>query len=263
MTSSAEAPLTDDELARYRTFDSSTLFFARAQVEGFISEDYTDPGIHCMFPDLGPVVGYAVTSEWTTLDATSPDADFLDYYDWVAAQPHPSFAVMFDADARAGRTASFGAQQARTLKRLGVAGVLSTVALQKTSLVHAAGMPVWTTGMAPAHGSYHLVRWGAPVTIGQVTWHSGDVVFADENGAIRIPAAIARATLEQASSYSGHEQSYYDLIDAPDFTVAKLREWMKTHESLYPPVDEAMAQRWWAANGSRLAPRGSGASDRA
>src|SRR5204862_869705 len=108
----------------FKKFNSVDLFFARAEVEGFIGEDYTGPEIRCMYPEMGPVAGYAVTSEWTTLDMNSPDLDFLDYYEWLEGQPKPTIVVSMDADERAGRTASFGAMQARTLRRLGVAGVV-------------------------------------------------------------------------------------------------------------------------------------------
>jgi len=258
MTSTNTSPLTPDELAAYRRLDASTIFFARAEVEGFISDDYTGPEIRCMFPELGTVVGYAATSEWTTIDAASPDLDFLDYYDWLTSLPKDRIPVMMDVDPRAGRAAAFGSMQARTLKRLGCTGILSSVAVQKPGPVLAAGMPVWSTGVAPAHGSYHLVRYGAPVEVGRVTWQTGDLVFADATGAIRIPADLARDVLARALADSAGSSSYFDVIDAPDFTVAKLREWVAHHESLYPPVDREAAERWWAANGARLAPRGSG-----
>jgi len=168
-----------------------------------------------------------------------------------------------DADARTGRTSSFGAQQGRTLKRLGVTGVVTSIGLHKVSAVKAAGMPVWTTGVAPAHASYHLIRYGAPVAVGRVQWQTGDLVFADENGAIRIPSAIARAVLHRIEDKGepSHGPTYYDVIDAPDFTIAMLRAWMATHPTIYPPVDPSAKDRWWAANGHRLAPRGSGVAE--
>src|SRR5947207_8100854 len=259
MTDPTMPALTPEELEAFKKHNSVDLFFARCEVEGFISEDYTGPEIRAAYPELGPVVVYAVTSEWTTLDPESPDLDFLDYYEWITTLPHPRVIVSMDADARTGRTSSFGAQQARTLKRLGVAGVVTSIGLHKVSAVRAAGMPVWTTGVAPAHASYHLIRYGAPVAVGRVQWQTGDLVFADENGAIRIPRGIARAVLHRMEDKGepSHGPTYYDVIDAPDFTIAKLRAWMATHPTIYPPVDPSAKDRWWAANGHRLAPRGS------
>jgi 4-hydroxy-4-methyl-2-oxoglutarate aldolase len=259
-TPTGPEPLTADELAAYRQFDSVTLFFTLAAIEGAISEDYTGPEIRCMYPEMGPIVGYAVTSEWTTVDAESPDVPFLDYYEWITAQPEPRVVVSMDVDERAGRTASFGDMQARTLRRLGVVGVVTSVGLHKVSAVREAGMPVWTSGVAPAHGSYHLVRYGASVSVGRVTWRTGDLVFADENGAIRIPTQRAREVLQKVQESLGREHSYFDVIDSPDFSVAKLRTWLASHETIYPPVDADMAERWWRKNEHRLAPRSEGIS---
>jgi regulator of RNase E activity RraA len=255
------APLTADELEEMRGLDCATLFFTRAAVEGYISEDFTGPEIHCMYPDMGSVVGYAVTSEWTTMDAESPDLSFLDYYEWLEAQPAPRIAVMMDVDERAGRAAALGSMQTRTLKRLGVVGVVASVAVQKPIAVRESGMPVWSTGIAAAHGPYHTVRYGAPVEVGRVTWSTGDIVFADSAGAIRIPTPLAREVLERVRAEGTEGSSYFDVIDSPDFTVARLREWNASHVSAYPPVEPAAAERWWQRNVGRLAPRGSGASD--
>lgn len=253
-------PLTADELAAYRQLDTATVFFARAGIEGSISEDYTGPEIRAFFPELGSVVGYAVTSEWTTLDPDSPQLDFLDYYEWLTRQPGPCVAVMMDVDPRAGRTASFGPMQARTLARLGVAGVVTSIGIQKLDAMRAAGMPVWSTGAAPAHGPYHLVRYGATVSVGRVAWRTGDLVLADSNGAIRIPVELARDVLRKARQGGDRERSYFDVIDAPDFSIAKLREWVARHGSSYPPVDAEQAERWWATHGRNLAPRSEGIS---
>lgn len=262
--SAQEIQLSAAELEALRCFNADTLFWARAAVEGFISEDFTDQSIRCFSPELGPVAGYAVTSEWTTMDPESPDLDFLDYYEWIESRPGPTVAVMQDVDPRGGlRTASFGSMQARTIRRLGVIGVLSSVGIQKPNLVRDAGMPVWSTGVAPAHGPYHLVRYGAPVVVGSVRWTPGDLVFADLTGAIRIPAGIARQVLQRAQADAAAPgSSYYDVVDAPDFTVAKLRAWVAQHPSIYPPVDPAKVDEWWARNGRDLAPRSEGTSTR-
>lgn len=250
--SSTPQSLTLEELAEYRRFDTTTLFFARAEIEGFISEDFTSPDVRACFPELGPMVGYAATSEWTTMDPSAPDLDYVDYYEWLAAQARPSVAVMKDVDARAGRGSGFGEMQARTVKRLGCIGVLAGVGLHDVKAVQAQKLPIWTTSISPAHGPYHVVRFGAPVVIGSVTWRTGDVIVADESGAIRIPAQIARDVLRRAADLDEKDAGYFAVVDAPDFTLAKLRAWMAGHQSIYPPVDPRTAAEWWANNRARL-----------
>ena len=61
----------------------------RAQMIGPIDT----PHEFMFMPDLGPVVGYVVTSEWTSMDPESPDLNFLDYYEWITHQPKPAFVV--------------------------------------------------------------------------------------------------------------------------------------------------------------------------
>jgi 4-hydroxy-4-methyl-2-oxoglutarate aldolase len=254
----SRSTLTPDELDAYRRLDSTTLFFARAEIEGFISEDFTGPELRVCYPDLGPAVGYAVTSEWTTMDPEAPEVDLVDYYEWFANQPGPKLAVMMDVDRRAGRGSGLGEMQARTLRRLGCTGIVAGVGLHDVDAVRALSVPVWTTGIAPAHGPYHIVRHGAPVTVAQMTWHTGDLVFADASGAIRIPRELGRDVLNRAVELVAKDKSYFAVIDAPDFSFANLRAWLAGHRSIYPPVDAANRERWWARNGSHLAPRDEG-----
>ena len=47
------SPLSAAELDDYRKLDVATVFFARAGIEGFISEDYTGPEIRSFFPEHG------------------------------------------------------------------------------------------------------------------------------------------------------------------------------------------------------------------
>jgi 4-hydroxy-4-methyl-2-oxoglutarate aldolase len=213
----------ESRLSDFVRFDSATLFNARSQIEGSISEDYTGTEIRCFYPELGPTVGYAVTSEWTTLDPDSPEIHWLDYFEYVAAKPRPSVIVMQDVDKRAGRAAAFGEKQARLLKRLGCAGVVTSVGVQDVESIRAAALPMFAAGVAPAHGPYHCVRFGAPVTVGRVTFGMGDLVFGDASGVVRLPPDLGEDILRVAAELAATERAYYAILDAPDFELSKLR----------------------------------------
>jgi hypothetical protein len=79
--------------------------------------------------------------------------------------------------------------------------------------------------------------------------------------ALHLPLELGREVLHKAQESARATSTYFDVVDAPDFTVAKLREWVAHHDSIYPPVDPAAAERWWTVNGARLAPRGSGIAE--
>src|SRR5437868_13020233 len=64
---------------------------------------YTVKHLHCPFPDLPPMVGFARTVTIKSKDAIpAGDASYmqkrLDYLDYVAAEPRPTIMVIEDLD---------------------------------------------------------------------------------------------------------------------------------------------------------------------
>src|ERR1700761_1293008 len=75
---------------------------------------YTVKHLHCPFPDLPPMVGFAKTATIRARDVAPIGDGYyvqkrLDYLDYVAAEPHPSIVVIEDLDeAHAGHGAFWG-----------------------------------------------------------------------------------------------------------------------------------------------------------
>ena len=113
-----------EQIAALKRYDSATIFNAVALKLGLPNLDYTDHTIRCLLPDLGLVVGFAVTAEVTTNDDDSTALEWIDYYDYLDSQQGPLIAVFQDTDINPGRGASFGDGMARIHKRLGVEGVI-------------------------------------------------------------------------------------------------------------------------------------------
>ena len=101
-------------LESFKQFDSPTIFNAVVLKLGLPNEDYTDHRICCLLPELGPIIGYAVTAEVTTNDADSVALPWEDYYGQIDAIDGPVVAVMKDVDSRPGRGASFGGSYCST-----------------------------------------------------------------------------------------------------------------------------------------------------
>jgi regulator of RNase E activity RraA len=68
-----------------------------------------------------------------------------------------------------------------------------------------------------------LTRFNAPVTVGDVQVHTGDLIFADSDGCVRIPPADAEEILALAEAVRQREAGIFAIYRAPDFTIAKLR----------------------------------------
>ena len=63
--------LNPDVLEAFKEYDSATIVNALVLKLGLPNEDYTNHRIRCLLPELGSMVGYAVTVEVTTNDPDS------------------------------------------------------------------------------------------------------------------------------------------------------------------------------------------------
>lgn len=211
-------------LEGFKQFDSATIFNALVLKTGLPNEEYTDHSIRCLLPEFGNVIGYAVTTEVTTNDPDSPALDWLSYYEYLEATPGPLVAVMKDVDSRPGRGASFGDGMATVHQRLGVVGAIVDGTVRDIMGIRNVGLPMWAWGNVPGHGVFNLTRMNTPVTVGGVRVSTGDLIFADADGCVRIPSKDAAEILELAEGVRTREAGIFAIYRSPDFTVAKLRE---------------------------------------
>ena len=91
---------------------------------------------------------------------------------------------------------------ARMVKR-GLAGLVTDGAVRDIAGVRATGLPVWAQGYAapPSVAGLIFTGWNQPIGCGGVAIFPGDVIVADADGAVVVPAAlvaeIATLGLEQ------------------------------------------------------------------
>ena len=131
---------------------------------------------------------------------------------------------------------------ARMHKR-GVAGLVSDGAVRDLAGVLATGLPVWCQGSAapPSYAGLTFVAWQQPIGCGGVAVLPGDMVVADGDGAVVIPAALVAEVVAAASEQERLEAWILRQVEAG----AAL-------PGLYPPN---------AANQARYAADRSGGSD--
>jgi regulator of RNase E activity RraA len=207
-------------------FDSPTVFNALVQLGGLPNEEYTDHTIRCLLPELGSVVGYAVTAEITTNDPDSESLPWNDYYEWLDGLEGPLVTVMKDVDSRPGRGASFGDGMAGLHRRLGVVGAIVDGTVRDVPGIGRVGMPIWAWGAVPGHGVFHLVRFGESTTVGQLRVHTGDLIFADADGCVRIPVTQALEVATAAAEVRRMEADIHGFVRSDDFSLAK---WKARH----------------------------------
>jgi len=121
---------------------------------------------------------------------------------------------------------------ARMHKR-GVAALVTDGALRDVAGVLATGLPVWSRGVAapPSVAGLTFVNWQEPVGCGGVAVMPDDVVVADDDGAVVIPAALLDYVLQVAPEQEHLEAWIMQEVDQG----AAL-------PGLYPPNEENMAR---------------------
>ena len=212
-----------EQIAALKRYDSATIFNAVALKLGLPNLDYTDHTIRCLLPDLGLVVGFAVTAEVTTNDEDSTALEWIDYYDYLGSQEGPLIAVFQDLDTSPGRGASFGDGMARVHKRLGVEGVVVGGTVRDLIGIRQVGLPVWGWGAVPGHGLFNMNRFGAPVTVGRLRIHPGDLVLADGDGCVRIPTQHIDDVLRLAEEVRTREAALFDFYESDTFSLQAMR----------------------------------------
>jgi regulator of RNase E activity RraA len=187
------AGVTPEQLEFLRSIDTPTVCNLIEVVEperrGF---GYTTRHLHCAFPDLPPMVGFAKTVTIRAKDAVSFGDGFymqkrLDYLDYVAAEPHPSIVVIEDLDgAGIGHGAFWGEVQSNLHQALGCLGTITNGSVRDIPMI-APGFQMLAGSYAPSHAYVHVVEFGIDVSVHGMTVLSGNLIHADRHGAVVVP----------------------------------------------------------------------------
>ena len=171
---------------------------------------YTVKHLHCPFPELAPVVGFAKTVTLKAKDAVAlGDAGYmqrrLDYLDYVAASPQPSIMVMEDLDGEhVGYGAFWGEVQSNVHKALGCLGVVTNGSIRDIPMI-ASGFQMLAGSIVPSHAYVHVVDFGIDVNVHGMAVKSGDLVHADRHGAVVVPTDKIDAMKAALEGLAGRE----------------------------------------------------------
>ncbi|MBV2364347.1 RraA family protein [Streptomonospora nanhaiensis] len=124
----------------------------------------------------------------------------------------PGDVIVVDGGGDASR-ALIGELIAHRAVNRGVRGMVIDGAVRDVGALREAGFPVWAVGTSPA-GPYKSgpYRVGADVSVGGVVVHRGDIVVADSDGVVVVPAAEAERSLAGARAVLDDEAARYQAI---------------------------------------------------
>ena len=190
---------------------------------------YTASHLHCPFPDLPPIVGFAKTATIRARDPVSGPSytqKRLGYLDYVAAAPRPGIVVIEDKDDPPGYGAFWGEVQTNVHKALGVLGVVTNGSVRDIPMV-AKGFQMLAGSIAPSHAFVHIEEYGTPVNVHGMAVESGDLIHADRHGAVVVPADKVDEMMKALKGLLEREARIIRAANDPDMTVEKIKEAMR------------------------------------
>ncbi len=178
------------------------------------SRGYMDKSISACYPKLPPMVGYALT---TTFRSMNPPRSG-DVYAGIAGQleafelfPGPPVVVFQDLDQPCA-SATFGEVMCSTYKAFGSAGLITSGTGRDLDQVEPLDYPCFTNGAICAHGYCHMLHINVPVTVGGMTIYPGDLLHGDRNGVTSIPIEIASEVPDACIELADAEKIILDYV---------------------------------------------------
>jgi 4-hydroxy-4-methyl-2-oxoglutarate aldolase len=214
-------------LARLRNLDSPTVsngidsLNIRDHTQG-----YTSAELLCQFPDLNPMVGYAVTctADSTTRGTERPNR--LDQLiDAIRAAPPPAVVVIQNCGPDKPRSCFVGDMATMFFQRLGAVGAVTDGGVRDLRGIRerSPGFQVFSTGKVVSHGTAGIVEVGIPVKITGLDISPGDLLHGDESGLLTVPSEQIESILEKAELVRKKEQEWADFMRSPSFNLAEMK----------------------------------------
>ena len=175
---------------------------------------YTDQDVKCMYPELGPRAGYAVT---VVYGLPTPGADTLSFDDVIRALDaslKPSVLIIkqdFPENIKK-KCGLSGGNMTTAFKKMGVVGVISDGPSRDIDEIRPMKVQYLLTGVTPGHGNFAIKAINVPVSVCSMDAAPGEIIHMDENGAVKFPAAVLPKVLENAEKLQAIETRRQKLM---------------------------------------------------
>lgn len=214
--------ITIEQMEYLTTVDSPTLanaiesFKVRDRCDGFIGGQ-----VRCQFPDLGYMVGYALTVTMSNAHGAIASRDgFWKMYEALEQMPKPAVIVVQDISGAPHRVAYAGEVMATLAKRLGAVGMVTDGAFRDLPEVHALGLHYFMKYPVVSHANFWIEDVGIPVEIDGERIETGDILHGDANGIVVIPPGVLEGLPAAVDAVRERERKTMEFYKSDKFTLA-------------------------------------------
>jgi len=175
---------------------------------------YTDTSVRCMYPELGALVGYAITCVYGLPDPNFNRLSFLDVIDALDASPKPTILVLQQKfpPGLAAKAGLVGEIMATSMKSIGCVGMISNGPSRDVDAVRRLQFQFMISGASPGHGGMAVQAVNVPVSVAGMDICPGEIIHMDENGACKFPADKLAAVVTNVKVLLGDEYNRLNSI---------------------------------------------------
>ena len=192
---------------------------------------YTDQTIKCMYPELGPRVGFAVTCVFGLPDPGFNRLTFLDVIDAMEASPQPTILALeqkFPPELQ-GKVGLAGGVMTTTMQTIGCVGVVSNGPSRDIDEIRPMKFQYLLSGITPGHGDQAVQSVNAPVSVAGMDVAPGEIIHMDENGACKFPANRLEEVVTNVKALLADEEEKMARIRKAK-SAAEIRAAMSGHD---------------------------------
>lgn len=159
-------------------------------------------------PQMGPMVGYAVT---LVIEPSNPSHRTAnpnageEYRRYIASVPGPKIVVVQDLDKPSVVGSHWGEVNATMHRALGCVGTITDGAVRDIDEMTDAGFKALARRLCVGHAFVHPVRWGCEVEVFGTKVKPGDLIHADKHGFLVIAPEDQERLLDAATFMDRNE----------------------------------------------------------
>lgn len=196
-------PLSHSELLQLKRWNTPTIYNGWEQITNrdVAAECFNIEETRDFMPQMGPMVGYAVTvviepsNKKHREDNPNPWSDYRRY---VASVPGPKIVVVQDLDKPRVIGSFWGEVNSNAHRALGCVGTIVDGAIRDVDEMTNAGFKALARRLCVGHAHVHVIRWGCEVEVFGTKIKSGQLIHADKHGFMAIPEEDEQRLLDAA-----------------------------------------------------------------
>ncbi len=177
---------------------------------------YTDASLRCWYPELGRLVGYAVTAVYGLPDPNYNKLAFSDVIAALEASPKPTIFVFEQRfpPAIANKVGLSGGNMTTAMQTAGCVGAITNGPSRDIDEIRPMGFQYLTNGVCAGHGDMAVHAVNVPVSVAGMDIAPGEIIHMDENGAVKFPREYLAEVLDRVTKLRDQEAASMAAVRA-------------------------------------------------